>query len=440
MPPFATWTDVRTFLNETTDYEKMVRYRMKRGAFDLGRVERFFDALGAPHTAYESVHIAGTNGKGSTAWMIDALLRGQGISTGRYTSPHLERESERIVINGAEVNEDELLAVFNEMAPALTRFQRTGDALTYFEIMTGAALLAFSRAGVEMAVLEVGLGGRLDATNVVTPLVSVITSIDYDHMDKLGPTLTDIAYEKCGIIKEGVPLVTGSYAREALDYVLNRAKEMEIPARRLDGQFRVRGLQSTPDGISFTVSGDGYEHEKLRLPLAGQYQANNAAIALEVLHQLVKREFLRTVDYDAVARSLAELRIPGRCEMFGRVMLDCAHNAGAVKQGLRTFAARFKDRPKVLLFAVAADKDVESIVKILAEGSFEHVVLTEVRSPRKLDVDDLATMWQKFGARVEAVRDMDEAFERAMALTGPGDALLITGSFFLAGPLRARLA
>ncbi|MCA8939088.1 MAG: hypothetical protein KDB07_04745, partial [Planctomycetes bacterium] len=200
-PHFETLGDVQAYLAQFTDFEKMARFTMKRDTFDLERVERFLNALAAPQSAFEIVHVAGTKGKGSVTTILDALLLGQGLSSGRYTSPHLQRLNERIHINGRDISDQGLCAAFNEMASQLEFFQARGDQLTFFELLNSAAYVAMRQDGVAYSVIETGLGGRLDSTNVCMPAITVITNIGHDHHDKLGDELTDIAYEKAGIIK-----------------------------------------------------------------------------------------------------------------------------------------------------------------------------------------------------------------------------------------------
>jgi len=443
-PVFRQYEDVRQYLAAQTDYEKMVRYTMKRGEFDLGRVERFFSALDAPQTAYECVHIAGTKGKGSTSTILDALIRAHGVSTGLYTSPHLERETERIRIDGTEISEPGLTAAFRDMGVVLERFQRSGDALTWFEIFTGAALVAFRRAGIEIAVLETGLGGRLDATNVVTPAVTGITTIGHDHHDKLGDTLADIGYEKAGIIKQGVPLVTGQYDREGLDVVLAKAREMGAPVRRYGKDFEAKDIQPSANGITFEAHGSGYRYRKLMLPMLGSVQAKNAAFAIEMLHQLWSQLGRGQPDEDAIRAGLASCSIPGRCELLrGQpdVLIDVAHNDESIRQTVKTIAQRFGGRKLVLLVGMAKDKDAETIVQELAEARAANVIFTEYSSVRATPAENLMMAWAKLGLPGgEAVPDWNGALDRACVLAGPDGVVAVTGSFYLAGLLRGRVA
>ncbi len=396
---FQSWEEVQAYLNTVTDYEKMVRYTMKRGEFDLGRVSRYFASLADPQSNYECIHIAGTKGKGSTAIMLDSLLRAHGVTAGLYTSPHLEHVSERIQLNGQPISEPELVAAFNEMLPPLSRFQRSGDELTWFEIMTAAALVAFRTAGVEAAVLETGLGGRLDATNAVMPAVTCITSIGHDHHDKLGPTLEDIAYEKAGIIKPGVPLVLGQVPKGPLEVILNKVRDLDVPVRRFRSDFDAQNIQPTADGISADLSGAGYRYRDVQLPVIGAVQAKNAAIAVEILHQYFSRTGTGEVREDAVRAGLGAARTPGRCELFAGapdVVLDVAHNDESVRQTVKAVLQRYAGRRMVLLAAVSKDKELEAIISGFAELAPEMAVFTEFPSVRATPAGDLLAMWQKY--------------------------------------------
>lgn len=448
-PIFKDFDAVRAFLADTTDYEKMVRFRMKRGAFDLGRVERFFDAIEAPQTAYEIVHIAGTTGKGSTAIACDAVLRAHGLSTGRFTSPHIERETERITINDEEITYDELLACFNEMGDALKRFQRSGDALTYFEIMTAAALVAFRRAGIDVAVLETGLGGRLDATNAVMPAVTVITTIGHDHLDKLGETLADVAYEKAGIIKPTIPLITGSYDHEALEVVLARARNEEAPVRRLESDYGARNVQPHAEGITFDLYGKGYEFNKCFAPVLSSVFAVNAAMAVEVAQHLDQAGIIERVEEDKIKQAFAGIRTPGRCERFvisGKdegapitVILDTAHNPESMHQSVKTLRQRRDHRKVVMLFGIAQDKEIELVLQELT-GRIDRAVFSGYDSVRATSPEDLGVKWRKFGGDIAGQTERSaEGFERALKLSlefQPPAIVLITGSFYLAGEVR----
>jgi dihydrofolate synthase/folylpolyglutamate synthase len=441
---FKQYADVRAWMAEQTDYEKMVRFTMKRGEFDLGRVERFFAALGAPQTGYECAHIAGTKGKGSSSIMLDSMIRAHGKSCGLYTSPHLERETERIRINGDEITEGDLLLAFRDMGTVLERFQRSGDSLTWFEIFTGAALVCFRRAKVELAVLETGLGGRLDATNAVTPLVTGITNIGHDHHDKLGDTLADIGYEKAGIIKQGIPLVTGLYDREGMDVVLARARDMNAPVRRYGKDFEARDIQPSDGGISYELVGAGYRHRKLVLPALGAIQAKNAAFAVEMLHQLWSQLGIGQPDEQAVRDGLAACALPGRCELFPGspdIIIDVAHNGESIRQTVKTLAQRFGGRRLVMLVGLAKDKPAEEVVQELTQANPAAVVFTEYSSVRATPADHLHTAWQKLGAApAVSMPDWNAALDHACGLAGPGGLVVVTGSFYLAGLLRGRVA
>lgn len=446
---FASLAEVQAWLGQATDYERMVKYAMKRGAFDLGRVERFFNALNGPQTAYECIHIAGTKGKGSVTTMLDTLLLGQGIASARYTSPHLEVINERMVIGGRMVSDAEIVDAFNDMWPVLDRFQHSGDALTFFEIITGCALCAFRDAEVDIAVLETGLGGRLDATNVVMPALTIITNVGHDHHDKLGDELTDIAYEKAGIIKPDIPLLTGSYEYEALEVVLAKARELQAPVRRYGEDFGARNIQPTATGISFeSWSKQGPTYKKLELPMIGASQATNASMAIEALWQLYQADLLDEPDEDAIRESLRTCAVPGRCEFVAQrgelpcdLLLDVAHNAESFEQLAKVLRSRFPDRHIVGLMAFSSDKDHESMLEIIGDV-IHQAVFTSFGGPRATPLDKLQAVWAKYGNGSSSANEhMAHAFRRATELcAGASNALLvICGSFYLVGALRGQL-
>lgn len=373
----------------------------------LDRVRRALARLGDPQRQFLSVQIAGTNGKGSTAAMTDAILRRAGIRTGLYTSPHLARFTERIRVDGREMDGDRLAALD-------LRVQSTGERLTYFEIATVLAFLAFADTGVEAAVLETGLGGRLDAVTCCEPLATAITSIGLDHTDYLGPTLADVAREKAGILKPGVPGVLGRVPPEAEAAIAARAAEVGAPLRRLG-----RDLPDAPG--------------KLSLP--GPHQHDNAAIAVALAREIAERAGRRLAD-DQIGAALADVRWPGRLERLAEdLWVDAAHNA----DGARALAAALPEiaagRPVTLVMSVARDKDLDAMLAALAPEA-ARLIATTNDSPRALPAAALAQQAAAWFRDVLAVGDPWDAVAQARAR---GGLVLVCGSIFLVGPLRARL-
>jgi len=375
----------------------------------LDRVRAALSRLGDPQRRFAAVQIAGTNGKGSTAAMTEAILRHAGVRTGLYTSPHLARFTERIQIAGREVDGERLDALEQQITA-------TGVPLTYFEIATALGFLCFAEDGVELAVLETGLGGRLDAVTTAAPLATAITSIGFDHQAYLGDSLRAIAFEKAGILKPGVPCFLGRLPDEADAAIAGAASAIGAPLTRLGRDFSLfRGP----------------------LALAGVHQRGNAAIALE-LAGAAARGLGRTFDHAAAAEALAQVVWPGRLERIGGdLLLDCAHN----EEGARALAAALPGlaakRRVVLLMSIARDKDPATILRALAPVAGA-LVATRSDSPRALPSAELAALATPLFAETAAVDDpaaaLDEARRRAQ-----GGLVVVCGSMFLIGPLRARL-
>jgi dihydrofolate synthase/folylpolyglutamate synthase len=376
----------------------------------LEPVRRALALLGHPQKRFAAVQIAGTNGKGSTAAMTEAILRAAGYRTGLYTSPHLARFTERIRVSGREIDGDRLAALDRKVAA-------TGVPLTYFEIATVLGFLALAEEAVEIAVLETGLGGRLDAVTAAEPLATAITSIGIDHTGYLGSTLRAIAREKAGILKPGVVCFLGRLPAEAEDEIARIAAEVGAPLARLGRDFQA-------------AVGP--------LGLAGPHQRDNAAIATALAGAAAAR-LGRVLDPQTVARALARAVWPGRLERLGHdLLLDCAHNA----EGAAALASALPElgggRRVALLISIARDKDPEAIFAALAPVA-SAVVATRSESLRALPPDALAIQARRFFAEVAAHDDVTEALGAARRLAGPGGLVVVCGSMFLVGTLRARL-
>ena len=402
------YDDVVRFLNEFTDYERMAS-TYAPGDYNLDRMRRLLAALGNPERAFLSLHIAGTKGKGSTAHLAEALLREAGFRTGLYTSPHLVHLRERIRLDGDPISEEAFTRTMAEMEPQLRRLKPT-----YFETMTAAAFLHFANTGVEAAVIEVGLGGRLDATNVILPAACAITTIDYDHMDKLGHTLTAIAGEKAGIIKAGVPVVSSPQAPEARKVLLARSQPV-FP------RFRV--LSRRGFVLKFTVEGVG----ACALPALGDHQAANAATALALVEQSGVR-----ITPEIARRAFRKVRLPGRVEVVGRrpwLIVDAAHNPVSAR-ALASALASVPRRRTVLVFGASADKDYGSMLRTLLPRA-DLAIFTRAANTRAAAPSDLR---KAAGNRPAVVAgSVARALAMARKAAGPEDAIVVTGSFYVAG-------
>ncbi len=417
--------------------------------FDLRRMEKTMAALGNPERAYAVIHIAGTKGKGSVAALTASALQAQGYRVGLYTSPHLEDFAERIRVDGEPMPHAHLPALVERLRPLTERIPH----LTTYELITAAAFLHFAQRGVEVAVVEVGMGGRLDATNIVQPLTTVITPISYDHTAILGNTLEAIAGEKAGILKEGVPLALAPQPREARLRILEVARSRRVPvlevgrdvlyspvARSLDGQtLFVWHSAEQPLVDAYIASGGFQEWEPTRLttPLLGPHQVVNAATAYAALH-LARRQGLE-VSLDAIRRGFAAVRWPARFEVLHRnppVVVDGAHNRAAALQVRLTVDEYFPNWPVVLVFGASEDKDHHGMLAELAPRARE-IITTASTHPRAADPEYLAKLARRFGRPTTAVMPAERAIAEALRRSGGEAVVLITGSLFIAAAGRS---
>ncbi|MDX2168724.1 MAG: folylpolyglutamate synthase/dihydrofolate synthase family protein [Deltaproteobacteria bacterium] len=420
-----------------TDYQRTLAWLYALEAakgmdFKLERVALALRRLGDPHRRYAVLHVAGTNGKGSVAALLDAVLRAAGRRVGLYTSPHLVDLAERIQVDGGPVPHEQIVALADEVRAATSG---RGIDLTFFEILTVMAFLAFARAGVDAAVVEVGLGGRLDATNVVDPLVAVITSIGLDHTEWLGDTRAAIAAEKGGIIKAGRPLVLGRLDAEAAAVLGEMASRQGAPViaphdAAVGGERYAVGAA----GSGFDFDGLGWTFRGLPQVLRGAHQLDNAGTAVAAL--AAAREVLG-IDEVALRSGLARVHWPGRLEIVARAPLtvvDGAHNPDGAAALARELPRLLAGRPLHLLFAVMGDKDWRPMVEILAPLC-RGVVVTEVRPPRGAPCRDVAAAFAPYCA-VTAEPDLRRAWQLVRGNAGAAGAVVAAGSLFLVGALR----
>jgi dihydrofolate synthase/folylpolyglutamate synthase len=411
----------------------------------LDRMRSLLHLLGDPHQRLRIIHVAGSKGKGSTSAMLAAVLRQAGYRTGLFTSPHLSQVEERIQVDGTPITAEELTALMAEVQRAVAALDRGGcsQPVTFFEIVTALGFLHFVRRRVEAAVLEVGLGGRFDSTNVCLPLVALITSISLDHTQQLGTTLASIAREKAGIIKPGRPVVSGATAPEARAVIAEIAAQRRAPLRQLGRDFhytyqpgRVGPQGSVRPTVRVVTARRVWP--ALELGLLGEHQAANAAVAIACIEEL-KALNLRVPDR-AIADGLAHVHWPARLEVLGRrplVVLDCAHNVASVRALVETLQTSFPPGRRVLVFAVSNDKDLPGLCRALAPH-FQHVYLTRYSSSsRSAAPEHLAELFRReHGPTTSIHATAPEAWQAARSATGPEDLLCVTGSVFLAGELR----
>ncbi|MGA2059796.1 MAG: folylpolyglutamate synthase/dihydrofolate synthase family protein [Thermoguttaceae bacterium] len=458
------------FLDKRVDFERFQTMPGPEREIKLDRMRALLDRLGNPQDKLPIIHVAGTKGKGSTSAMIASVLCAAGYRTGLFTSPHLERVEERIAIDGQPCTADQFAALVAAVQPAVETLDREATAAaprdhgpTYFEIITAMALLHFVRSGVQVAVLEVGLGGRLDSTNVCRPLVSVITSISYDHVQQLGDTLQSIAREKAGIIKPGVPVISDVTAEEPRSAIRQIAKDcgcslVELkqdfdfeyhPPQHLEKQpalgsmdFWLTNVKSPlPLGEGQGEGGCSNECHNLPLALLGRHQAANAAVALATIHELIRQAW--NISEQAIRQGLAAVRWPARIEIVARqpvVILDSAHNSASIAALMEVLKESFSVTRRLLLFATTRDKDYSEMLKLLLDG-FDEIVFTQyTTNPRALPPAELeATAFQHIGRHFPIFPTPAEAWTHLRQSAVSEDLICITGSFFLAGEMRKLL-
>jgi dihydrofolate synthase / folylpolyglutamate synthase len=397
--------------------------------------------LGHPQLNAPSVHIAGTNGKGSTAAMLESILRSAGLRTGLYTSPHLERINERIRLDGENISDENFAAAWTRVRSSIESLMASGKLSahpTFFECVTAMAFLAFANLGVDFAVYEVGMGGRFDATNIVAPEVAIITPIDFDHENYLGHSIEEIATEKAGIIKSGAWVVSSVERPEARAVIARRCAEMDARLVEVDTAWRIEDLHAA-HGFYRAVIASPHSQKKIALepPLAGRFQIRNAMAAVSAARLLAERGF--PIDDNAIARGIATVHWPGRLERISErpeVYLDGTHNPAGARELLKFWQDNFSDRRILLVYGAMRDKAVDEIAGLLFPRT-EAVIFTEPRQPRAISASLLAEITSHFAKNSFVVRDPSEAIARALELADPEDAIFATGSLYLVGDLRA---
>lgn len=409
----------------------------------LGMMRRLMEALGQPQDAFPAIHVTGTSGKGSTATMIAEVLRQAGLRVGLYSKPHVQVALERIIIDGKLIHPQALQALierFQEASRLLTR--RDGYTPTYTQTWVALALLAFAQAQVDVAVVEVGVGGRLDDTNVVHPLAAVITGVGLDHTEYLGPTLTHIAREKAGIIKEGAPVISGVTERGPARVIANRARRGGSSLAVLGRQFWFKANSVDLSGGSFAWSDLTCAIQPLRVGLLGEHQITNAAIAVSALRAAEQR-LGRAFTLDAYRRGLERAWLPGRLEVVQQeplVILDAAHNAQKAQALRQALDALVPGLLRVLVVGILADKASEEMLAVLAPGA-QAVIVTQppvIGNKRPERLERLAEAARHFAPLVLAEPDPALAVERALAETPREGVLCVTGSLYLIGAVRGR--
>jgi dihydrofolate synthase / folylpolyglutamate synthase len=448
-------SDIETQYNQALDYlYSFVDYSLKhiselaKADFNLDRMFALMAELGNPQDKYPIIHVAGTKGKGSVAALCASALKAAGYQTGLCTSPHLWDYTERIQINGEPISHQQLIELVEEVKPAVAKIPK----LTTFEITTAIGFLAFAKNQVNAAVFEVGLGGRLDATNILMPKVSVITSLSYDHMAVLGNTLAEIAGEKAGIIKEGVPVVSAPQVDEALEVLERIAKQKNSQFLLVGKDVKFERLTSSLDGQNLRLSSFHFppfeqahivpmlfregrlskqtQAVDLTIPLLGAHQIENAAIAYTAL----KTSRIPVPD-EAIREGFAQVKWPARFEILQReppIVVDSAHNRDSALRLRQTLDEYFPEIPVILIFCALEDKDITGILEEL-KPRLESVVATRADHPRAPSAEWMAEQVKRVDIPVEAVTPVTDALQRALELAGTQKLVLAAGSVAFAG-------
>ena len=424
----------------------LARWPESRIAPSIERIAALVDILGSPQLTYPTIHVGGTNGKTTTTRMIDALLFAHGLRTGRFTSPHLETYLERIAINGQSIDPKELIFSYNDIAAYLDLMdEKFEHPISFFEAITALAFVAFAEHPIDVGVIEVGMGGQWDATNVVKADVSVIMPIGFDHMEYLGNTLHEIASTKAGIIKENGFIVLAQQEPEAAKELIRKAAEVGADVVREGIEFSVTSRAIAVGGQLLTIQGVNETYEEIFLPLHGRHQASNAAAALVAVEAFFGDQPL---DIDAVRSGFASVVSPGRCEVVHRdptIILDAAHNPHGAKALAETLRSEFNFDEIIAVVGVLGDKDAEGIFKEL-EPIVDHVIVTQSSSERAMassEVEKIAS--SVFGVdRVFEVQDLFQAIDKAISdsvrpLSEATVGIIITGSVVTVGQARTYL-
>ena len=430
------------YLSEHTDYEKEKNLRYNVTTFDLGRMQKLLTSVGNPHKKTPTVHIAGTKGKGSTATMLAKMLESNDYKVGLYTSPHVTHLHERIKVNSEMISEKEMLSLMNRAHGPIEKISKS-DAPTFFEIMTALAFMHFADVDSDIAVIETGMGGRLDSTNLIKPEVVGITNLSIDHQNQLGDTIGKIAKEKAGIFKSGVPIISVPQHPEAMSVLKSHAAAVKAPlsVTGKDIDFSYRFETSREHGphnrICLTTPTSKFEH--LKVPLHGKHQAENCGLALAMLDKLKSSGY--EIDNEKTVEGLSRVSLAGRMEMIcddPRVMIDAAHNAESIKALIHAIGQNIPYDSMVVIFGCNKDKDIKGMLQKLQYGA-DKVVFTRSTSAKAVSPHDLADAYAEVCNKMcQTAMSLGEALRLAKSAVDKEDLICITGSFYLIGQAKAR--
>ncbi len=438
---FNSFKQAEDFLLQTIDYEKLTQYKYDTTSFDLKRMEEMMSFVGNPHKKNRCVHITGTKGKGSTAIIIASVLKELGLRTGLFTSPHLKYLGERMKVNDIVIPKDTFVQLINKLKPYIDKTVLRDPTLmpTFFEIVTAIAFLYFERENVDISVLEVGMGGRLDSTNIIKPEVSVITPVGYDHMDKLGHTLDKIAYEKAGIIKEGIPVVSSIQEPKALSIIAKTSKEKNAHLYLIGKDVLISDIRIIKrggvNGAEFEIKTCRNRYENVFLPLIGRHQIENCATAIAAIEVLSEAGVINA-DNETIINALAKVTCPARIEVISNnplIVLDTAHTVASMKILKESIQETLSYKNLILVVGLSSDKDIDGVLREIVCIA-DSLILTRTGNPREADPKHMAVVVKHFYKKNPLViEDIDEALNEAKRIAKEDDLVCITGSFFLAG-------
>lgn len=420
------------FIYSFVDYSRERADRYSADAFDLARMLSLLELLDNPHETFPSILIAGTKGKGSVAAMIAAACRAAGLKTGLYTSPHLVRFGERIQVDGTQIPKECVASLVDQLRPAADKVK----GITTYELITALAYMYFRAEGIDMGVFEVGLGGRLDATNVLSPLLSVITHISFDHTEILGDTLEKIAAEKAGIIKPGTPVIVAPQAEAARTTIAEIAAQRGAPLISVSDRWiaAVREFSSEYQTVIVSAaSGSTPEELQFRLPLLGPHQVTNAMVAIAALAEVRERGVPITTQ--AIVNGLENVEWPGRFQRLAdkpAVVVDAAHNRASASVLRETVDQHFPASRMILVFGASSDKDVEGMLAELVPRA-DLLIATQAFHPRALEPSEICKLITATGVACEIRMPVSEAVRVAFKRTSGTDLILVTGSLFVVG-------
>ncbi len=420
------------FLYSFVDYSLTRHLRYSPDKFNLDRMREFMKMLGNPHLKYPTIHVAGTKGKGSICAMIASVMTASGLKVGLYTSPHLQEYTERIKINGKDISKREFISLVESLKPLIFRVKN----LSTFEITTALAFQHFLNESVDLAVIEVGLGGRLDATNVVKPILSVISSISKDHVKILGNSLSKIAYEKAGIIKKNVPVVVSKQKPHVKTLLEKITSQRSSPFIYSNDLISYELIEQNPHGQEFLIQEKDGHSLQIHLPLIGAHQVQNAMTVFLAIREISKHGYQIT-DH-VIQNGFSNVKWPGRCEILATkplLMIDSAHNTDSMRKLIHTIRTIFPDKKIIALFGASEDKDIKGMLGLLLPA-VSITIAAQSLHPRAMDADKILNLINAIGYKGYSYHSIKEALAKAIHLWDDSSIIIVTGSIFIAAAVR----